>query len=407
MAAIVQDDPYQCLMRKIGYSVGLENMLERVISLTDLYVQQRGLSWATFKDLVDNKFKRKNAAEHFADFYGTLNLVKRAGLGIYPLHNLEILSILRRRFANDETTFLSATKFILTQAILEADGDIFLNALAVDFKVPAFKLLLEEMIRTKRRLIGNVIKSPGALRKICSIIDIQTQPSQKSNKTGELERDSVSRFGKRTVPLGNFKRTTSLSDKVDPDQVTVPDDYLRKIPATRKGWAKDLDLFKDRHKTIKGDNLLHVIDKYLHLRQDAGCYIFWPYSKDLAKLQVTPKDIGAPDLSPWLLLCTIAEGINGVEVAAFVENKDYTQIVDLLQEFHRLYREGNTTLGRIRHQLPLYIAEPCVAAIYSATAQNIPPLPQIIDAETRKHIRRIHKIFITGTEGGIFFSKLK
>lgn len=406
MAAIVQDDPYQSLIRKIGYSVGLENMLDRVISLTNLYVEQRGLSTATFRDLVENRFKRTNATEHFAEFYGALNLTKLSGVGIYPLHNLETLSILRRFLANNEPTFLSATKFILTQAILEADGDIFLNALAAEFKVPVFKTLIEEMVRKKRQLIANVIKSPGASKIIYSIIDIKTQPSQKSNKIGELERDIVSRFGKRTEPLAGFKRTTPLSDKLD-EQITVPDDYLRKVPVTRKRWAEDLDLFENGQRTIKGDSLLHVMDKHLYSKQDTECYILWPYSKDLLKLQLQPKDIGAPSISPWLLLCTIAEGISGVEVSPYGENKDYTQIIDLLQEFHKLYREGNTNLGRIRHQLPLYIAEPCIAALYSANLESIPPLTQIIDAETRKYVRRIHKIFITGTEGGISFSKLK
>lgn len=406
MVAIVQDDPYQSLIRKIGYSVGLENMLERIISLTDLYVEKRGLSTAVFRDLVENKFRRKNAAEHFADFYGTLNLVKYTAAGIYPLHNLDTLSILRRFLANDEATFLSVARFIITFAVLEADGDIFLNALAVEFEASRFKSLIEEMVKRKRQLIKNVIKSPGALKKIYSIIDIKTQPSQKSNKPKELEADTVSRFDRRTEPLNGFKRTTSLSDKLD-NQVHVPDDYLRKVPVTRRGWAEDLDLFRSGQRTIKGDNLLHVMDRNLGSKQDTGCYILWPYAKDLSKLQLQPRDIGMPDISPWSLLCSIAEGINRVNVSAYVENKDYTQIIDLLREFHRLYREGNTTMGSIRHQLPLYIAEPSITALCSANSENIPPLPQIIDAEMKKDVRRINKIFITGTEGGIVFSELR
>lgn len=406
MAAIVQDDPYQCLMRKIGYSVGLEHVVKRAIGLTDLYVEQRELSMATFRDLVENKFKRKNATEHFADFYGALNLVKLAGVGIYPLHNLETLSILRRFLADNESKFLSAAKLVLTQAILEADGEVFLNALAADFRAQAFKQLIEETVRKKRQVMRNVFKSPSALKKIYSIIDIKSQPSQKSNKSRESEGNTISRFEKRTEPLNGSKRTTSLSDKLD-NQVTVPDDYLRKVPATRKGWAEGLGLFENGEKTAKGDSLLHVIDKYLHSKQDTGCYILWPYSKDLAELQLQPRDIEAPDINPWLLLCTIAEGISGEGVSPYNEDEDYTQIVDLLQEFHRLYREGNTTSGSIRHQLPLYIAEPSIVALYSANSENIPPLPQVIDAETKKDVRRIHRIFITGTEGGIVFSKLK
>lgn len=385
MAAIVQHDPYQNLIRKIGYSVGLESLLERVLSLVDSYVALRGLSLVAFRELVENEFKRKkNAWEHFADVYGTLNLVKLVGTGIHPLHNLETLSILRRYLTDNDAVFISAAKIVLTQAILEADGDIFLNALASDFEPQSFKLLVVEMVKKKRQLIRNVIKSTGALKKIYSIIDIKSQPSQKGRHASELVENNVSKFAKRTESLDIVKRTTPLSDGIS-EEVDVPEDYLRKVPVTRKGWAEDLSLFENGQKTVKGSNLLEMLDKYLHAKQETGCYVLWPYSKDLAQLQIRPKDIGSPDINPWLLICAIAKGIGNVDVEPYDSKRDYSQVMAQLKEFHRLYQRGNITYGSIRHQLPLYIAEPSIVALYSANLQSIPPLPDIVDAEAKEN----------------------
>jgi len=393
MADIVQLDPYQCLIRKIGYSVGLEHLRERVISLVDLYIEQRGLSLAAFRDLVEIEFKRKNAAEHFADVYGTLNLIKLIGKNIHPLRNLETLSILRRHLTDDNKSFLAATQTVLIQAILEADGDIFLNGLASDFESEPFKQALINMIKRKRELIRSVIKSPAALKKVYSIIDIKSQPSQKG-KEGEQGGKASSKFAIRTEPLDAVKRTTSLSNGIN-EEIEVPDDYLRKVPATRKSWAEDLGLFENGHKNAKGINLLEALDEYLRVKQETGCYVLWPYAKDLAQLQIKPKDIKTPEISPWLLLCAIGKGVSDIEVEVFDGGRDYSEVITQLKEFHRLYREGNITYGSIRHQLPLYVAEPCIVAVCSANAQGIPPLPAIIDAETKRAFRRVNRIVYT------------
>ena len=402
MADITRLDPYQCLIRKIGYSVGLESLLERVVSLVDLYSEQRGLSYAAFKDLVENGFQRKNAAEHFAELYGTLNIVTLIGRGIHPLHNLDTLSILRHYLVSRKEDFLSATRIVLLQAVLEADGDIFLNGLASDFEPQRFKVNIIEMIKKKRELIRNVIKSPGALKKVDSIIDIKSQPSQKGEQSPDAERQRGSKFIKRTISLGSLKRTTSLSGSSN-GEIDVPDDYLRKVPTTRKNWAEDFALFENGQKSTKGSKLLETLDNQFHVKQETGCYIMWPYSKDLARLQIQPKDIRAPEMNPWLLLCTIATGTNDIKVDTFDEKRDYSEIISLLKEFHALFREGNLTLGSIRHQLPLYVAEPCIVALRAAGGKNIPPLPAIIAAEAKKPYRKV----ISGTDGSLAFSEEK
>ena len=405
MVAIIPDDPYLCLMRKIGYSVGLEYLLERVIALTDLYVEQRGLSYATFQDLILTKFKRKQEAAHdFANFYQQLHLLQLAGQTVYPLYILETLSMLRRYLSGSEKTYMSAAKIVLIQSLLEADGDIFLNALAAEFDASRFKILGESMISKKRESIRSVIKSHALLQKIHRIIDIQSQPSNKGNPRSS-SADSRSRFEKRTEPLDSLqKRTAPLEEKLH-DRVDISDDVLRKIPRTRKGWAEDFSLFEKRSITSKGRNLLNALADNLNLKQDSGCYILWPYSSNLAKLQIKPQEIGATSLTPWELLCTVAQGVEGVRIAPYESEADYTEVVNLLRDFHILYQEGNTERGSIRLQLPLYIAQPCVVGLFGAKSQDIPPIPEILDAEIRRQVRRIEKVIIRETEGGITFPR--
>ncbi len=403
MAAIVPDDPYQCLMRKIGYSVGLENLVNRVRALTDLYVAERRLSYAAFQQLVETSYGRPRATQDFADFYGQLHLLQVAWKTAYPLYTLDALSILRRFLANDEALFGSASKVVLLHAVLEADGDIFLNALAAEFDASRFKILGESMISKKRESIRNVIQSQALLKKIYKIIDIQSQPSNRGNPRSN-STNGQSRFEKRTDPLDNLqKRNTPLRVKLD-DTIDISSDVLRKIPRTRKAWAEDLGLFDKRGITANGRNLLKALDD-LGLKQDSGCYICWPYSSELAKIRIDPKEIGAVGYMPWELLGTIAKGIDNVRVAAFEDTRDYTEIIHLLKDFHKLYQEGNVERGGIRFQLPLYIAQPCLVSLFGAKSQDIPPLPEIIDAEIKREIRRVERVIIRETEGGISFPK--
>lgn len=405
MAAIVPDDPYQCLMRKIGYSVGLENLLERVRALTDLYVAQRRLSYAAFQQLVETSYGRPRATQDFADFYGQLHLLQVAWKTAYPLYTLDTLSILRRYLANDEAAFSSAARVVLLHSIIEADGDIFLNALAAEFDPMKFKALAEDMLIKKQQPMEKVSQSRAFRHRVREIINIKSQPSNRGNRRKEFV-EGESRFRKRTEPLEiSQKRTKPLADEPD-NSIVISDDVLKKVPRTRKAWAKDFGLFGESSITEKGKNLLSVLDNELSLKQDSGCYICWPYSSDLAKIRIEPEKIGATRYAPWDLLVATAKGMENVEVKTFEDKGDYSEIIALLKDFYRLYQEANVERGGIRLQLPLYIAQPCLVGLFSAKCEDIPPLPEIIDVEVKKEVRRVERVAIRETEGGITFPKL-
>ena len=405
MAAIVPDDPYQCLMRKIGYSVGLEYLLERTQALTDLYVAQRRLSYAAFQQLVETSYGRPGATQDFADFYGQLHLLQVARKTAYPLYTLDALSILRRFLANDEALFGSASKVVLLHAVLEADGDIFLNALAAEFDPMKFKALAEDMLIKKQQPMEEVGQSLAFQRRVYEIINIESQPSNRGNRRKESV-EGESRFRKRTEALDmSQKRTKPLADGLD-NAIVISDDVLKKIPRTRKAWAEDFGLFYKSGITEKGQNLLNVLDNDLSLKQDSGCYVCWPYSSDLAKIRIEPEKIGATRYAPWDLLVAVAKGMENVEVKTFNDKGDYSEIIALLKDFYRLYQEANVESGSIRLQLPLYIAQPCLVGLFGAKCEDIPSLPEIIDVEVKKEVRRVERVAIRETEGGITFPEL-
>src|SRR5574341_617380 len=302
MAVIVQTDPYQGLIRKIGYSVGLELLLDRVKKLTDLYVRNRSLSLGMFRDLVEKTFGRKNAVEHFANFYGTLNLLRIIARNIEPLYQLDSLSILRRLFAEESDRFNATVKLVLTQSIIEADGDIFLNGLLSEFQLPDLKGRLESMVETKRRRLSEVMRTPHLLSKIYQIVDIKNQSTAQTDGEKRVESVARGRFPKRTEPLDASRRTSPLN-AIAAVGVNIPQDYLDKITQTRKGWAEDLGLFQGKERTEKGKLLLQELGKsVLSMDEELRTALFWGYSSDLKKIRVMPKDIGAHDCQAWDLL---------------------------------------------------------------------------------------------------------
>ncbi len=373
MAVIAQADPYQSLIRKIGYSVGLEEMVDRVKKLVSLYVKDRSISPGAFRDLVEKEFGRKNAAEHFANFYSTLNLVRVVGRGsntkkpllvggmergpkaLEPLYQLDSLSILRRLFEAKEHKYNIALKVVLTQCVIEADGDIFLNGLLSDFRPDEMKGLLEAMVQTKRRqLIGMM---PGLLSKIYQIVDIKNESKPDSSRQGSAPQG---RFGRRTEPLDSSRRTLPLTLGTE-GEIKIPADYLDKASKTRKGWARDLGLFDDREKTELGKRLLDSLKKcVISTSTKPPAALFWGYRSDLERIHLKPDKLGLGDFDceAWDLLCAIADSHRGNAASPRAETSNPDELFAFLRRTYDLYKEGNSSKGLIRNSLPLYVAEP-------------------------------------------------
>lgn len=425
MAVIVQADPHQSLIRKIGYSIGLEDLVERVKKLVLLYVKDRAVTAGAFRDLVehDEVFSRKNAVEHFANFYGMLNLVRvtawnhSGGLGskvkrtaipkaMEPIYQLDSLSILRRLFASDDAKYDTALKVVLTQSIVEADGDIFLNGLLSDFQPSEMKVRLETMVRTKRRLLRRVMRNAGLLSKIDQIVNIKNESDRGSSERHELGPQG--RYGRRTESLDSSRRTSQLTRPTE-NAVVIPTDYLDKVSTTRGGWARDLGFFQKGMKTERGVRLLETLEKgdnkrLISVVENPATAIFWGYGSDLQRMRLEPSKIDASDCEAWDLLNAIAGAFCGNAPSSIAVAPESDEIFSLLRRSYGLYKEGSSSKGLIRNSFPLYVAEPVLAGWCVGEARQLPDLDNILEGEYTKKVRRVQKMIIRGTAGALFFT---
>jgi len=411
MAAIIQADPYQTLSRKIGYSVGLENLRERVKQLVSLYSGKQGLSLADFKDLVEigwgrKKGKAKTAPyEHFANFYSTLNLVRLFGRDIEPLYQLDSLSILRSLLGAQEDKYDRAVKVVLAQSIIESDGDVFLNGLQSEFDPLRFEALLKEMVEEKWRRLDAVFPSLQLRAKLRQLVSIKNQSVVQDEGQKTRRSSSADRFTRRTTPLTALRRTSLLSN-APAGVVEIPEDYLDKVRSSRRGWAIDLGLFDAKGRTEQGTSLLeHLILQHVVSSDGIGrVALFWGYTSNLRRIRIEPKQLSSEGCEAWDLLIAISQGYSPESKTSPARMDPYPDVVDFLADVFRLYRKARTDKALIRNSLPMYIAEPVLVAWCVAQGVSIPPLHDTLEREFKKQTRRrVQKMKIRDTAGALFF----
>jgi len=400
MAAIAQSNPYAALSRKIGYSVGLEYLLERVTALTTRYARERRLGMVDWRALVAEDFGRAKgpAFEHIANFFSTLSLIRIVGNEVHPLYGLEILAILRRFFENDDAKFSVALRMVLSKLVIEADGDITLNALFAGFERDATRDRIAGMVQTKWEALSRNLTNPGIQDKVWELVSIR---SQGSDRIGEGQSGGGGPFAKRTQPLAAALRRREPREKER--RIEVPDSYLDKILPTRKGWATDLNFFENGNLTDRGTLLLSRLGT-LGLAAPNGSYVFWPYPHELAPLRISASDLGFKEVEDWGLLTTIA-GVFGATIANAVDDED--ALISLMRHCYDLYKTGSEGRGSIRHQIPLYVLKPVIAGIALGDGTAVPPLPSFVSKEIRGEVRRFDFTNIRGTEGALVFRGAK
>ena len=399
MAAIAPSDPYQALSRKIGYSVGLEFVADRVNKLVDLYVADGDVSFASWTKLVEDFGRKKGldrAKIEFANFFGALGLIRLNGREVQVLPGLDTLSILRRFIADDEDAYAKAYRTVLGYYLVSADGDILLNCLAGSFTPLSVKPRLEGMVRSKWDRLSRVIKNPGLQKKVWDIIAIKSERGEKGGKTV-----SKSPFSPRGGP-SPFERRREPFDASPSINFSVENSYLEKVLPTRKGWATDLELYANGHITDSGRRLLSDLGA-LGLKCGEESFCFWPYEAELTSLRIKAKELGIEPISDWALLCTLAIALGGIPAQAAVDDATAEEVLNTIQQFHALYRSGSKFRGSIRHQLPIYVAKPLIVARSVAEGRPIPPLMEIVDKEARSARRRVTVTHIRGTEGALVF----
>jgi hypothetical protein len=395
MVAIVQSNPYLVLSRKIGYSVGLESLIRNVKALVRKYASDGRISLADWRGIVENDFGRGGLAyQHIADFLSALNLIKIIGNELYPLYGLDVLSILRRYLETDEA-FDRALKVVVTQFLIEADGDIFLNVLDASFDREKARSNIVLSIDTKWTALRGTFVNPAIQDRVWDIVSIRSQT------IGQMGSDETSAsgspFAKRTKPLSSLTRKVEVRE--EKYVVEVPDSYLKKILQTRKGWAEDLEYFSEKEITDRGRVLLNRLSD-IGLRNQNGAIVFWPYASELAPLRLDYHSLNSIPVDNWAVACGIAIA-NGASVSD--DSISDTDLIEVMRKVFQLYRSGNAARGSIRHQVPIYVMKPSIVGIFTGENQPIPPLPKFIETEIRGSLRRFDFTNVRGTEGALVF----
>ncbi|THF60383.1 hypothetical protein [Pseudothauera rhizosphaerae] len=370
MVATIHRDPYRLLIRKIGYSVGLEHTLERVRDLADLYAGEGSVTSSNISELLRTKWGLKT--NNILDFFNELDLVRSEANTIFVLPTLDALAILRRELT--ETDFELALRAVLLCSMLSSDGDIFLNCLSAHFDRDAVRARLISMVELKRARVKAVIRTPQAARKIDRFIAIETQ---KTNKGGAVAGQGINALHRREML--EIKRGPLAAESSMP--AAVSDDYLRKVPGRRRDWAITLGLIDDEGSlTGSGERLMAL---FARLEQEGtGTFTFWPYPDELRQLNLKDSDVlwVTPDRES--IIYGLKEVMTSEAFGAALCPHEAT--VEWLIAIFASYRALNPARSMVRVELPLRVARLVALGFSCANSpKDYDVLATVMEAQSR------------------------
>ncbi|WGD54165.1 hypothetical protein QA641_09865 [Bradyrhizobium sp. CB1650] len=388
MAALAQSNEFSIFISKIGYSVGLEFTLERLRDFATVYAGKDSLSYADISRLVQGKKPEGWGLDNFhvLDVLQSLGVVSVRKGQVSVLEVGETLGILKRLQLNDQLsgeTFDRGLMFIFAHALVQADGDIFLNALASDFDPEEFRNRLHRMIEHKWSILEQAFKTKSRREALYRTVNIEAQ----ENNPGSRGLSGISRTAidpNRLAPkLGPLRSTVSRPE------IKISAAYLRKALPRRKAWALSLGLCNhDGGLTPQGSYFLSCL-------QNAGyagptCLCLWPLKHEI----INPKFIGLdlaesiPVLSSWDFLCLIGSALQFLPPQARPKPKDMVDELQTVLTIFETYRSLNLSKSILRVELPVRVAYRCFLVLH-AGAKTIAPLPDLIAAEQHSRSPRI------------------
>jgi len=360
---------YQIFMRKIGYSVGLEHTFDRITDLCDLYIAEGQITLALWQDLVHKRWGLKK--DNIGDFFSALGLISRSRTKVDVLSGLDMCAIART--IDDERVALKAAIILL---IIEHDGEIFLNALASDFRSDDFVIRLTRLISYKRRVLFDIYRAPEIQAQLAKIVGIERQAS---NIGGAGRAQSLSEQ-RRSAPLA--KRTESLRGPVIP-QVEISDDYLRKVLPRRRDWAMSLGLYSPVDGDVStGGRLLGYLGQ-LGLVIEDGPVVLWPFSHEISRFRINPTQFEGRVIDYWDLARAALLACGG-ELSESGEDADREFLIDMCRSQLEKFRNLNRPKAMLRRELPLTIGYLTLGAGFHLAGRRIPPIPKLIAEEQQR-----------------------
>lgn len=372
MAAIALSEPYAIAIRKIGWSVGLEYTFSRVDDLVRLYVAKKEVSITNWHQLVHHKEHGWGlSTDLIGDFFASIGLVRVSRREIQILPCLDALALAYIEISDTEKS-QQALRIILGSFIVLADGDIFLNFLAGEFKREMVEARLREMILTKRNHFLQVMKSPQLSNRLTRIISIDVQST---NTGGAAVRKSLSEK-RRLQPLE--ARTAPLSQRIDPTKFEVSNDYFRKVTPKRKDWAASLGLIdQESNLNERGKNFL----KKFHILTGSPEYqgiAYWPHVNELERIHLSPEKLNIPNITLWKHINAMFEGLSEATVNS---SNPITQndVSDLLSRMFSTYKSLTPKRSLLRKEMPISVFMHAAVAVFFSKNEALPPLDTLVN----------------------------
>ena len=381
MAATAHADPYAIFMRKIGYSVGLENTLDRVNDIVAAYLRDRDVSLASWEELVSSPDHWRLKTTNIADVFRSLRLIHRTAGDVLVLENLDAMAIASTLLGHPSQV-AEARAFLLLWAILVNDGEIFVNLLLAGFQDRSIEQVLTTMMRRKRAALASFAKGKESIARINRIINIDRQVSNRGSAGGGRSVASL----RRTEPLLSSRSGFRPSTRTD--EIVFSDDYFRKVPPKRRDWARDLGLWTgEAGFTQRGKDFIRALAGSGYVDAQGG-FTFWPMDYELLRSGFHPNLLPETPKSLWATLLDFAGAYSGLTLKE-TAGSDPGDAVTLVRQIMSVYRTLHVRKGMLRRELPILVAYPVVVACASATRSPVVNMPDAIAAEQRGEHRRI------------------
>lgn len=374
MLATAPSSDFTPFMRKIGYSVGLEFLLDRVRAFGVVYGDAEVFGYGDVVRLVQKDWGLKTL--NVLDVFRSLGVVSVKNGEVAILEMGDALAVTWRD--RDNIDYESASAFYLTHAIVSADGDIFLNALASGFDEEGFRQSIERMIEHKWSILETRFSTADLRRRFYKAVNIELQANNSGSRGGQGR-------GLGLPPVGSPLGHGPLSGPVSRPAIQLSADYLRKTLVTRRAWALALGLADAAgNPTSQGRNLLNAVS-------DAGfggpsCIAMWPLDHE-----VYPTGIGSGDYYPrldsWSFMVVVAKGLGLIDEPVPWGAGVHERAINDVERWFSLYWSINQSKRMVRNQMlgrVLYRLE-----IAKSLGQAPLPLPTVFDREMESDSPRL------------------
>ena len=354
MADIVHSSGRHLLVRKIGYSAGLENTRARLALLVDMYSTEHQITDTDWTNLVQQKYRR-DAKLHFENFFKVINVLRREQGRLVALPTLEALTILRKLLPAERELFDAAIDPILLFALTLADGELLGNLMCARFISENVEDQLSIYREAKLQYFYNTYKNENDRRELHRCIDFKELPKPKKKDARPKGPFADTRLLEDEGQKGPFTSARQLENEDPYDfRVSLSDDWYKKVPGRRESWARDLGLWSEGGCTDRGTAYLSLLRSFLPKGiAESRAAILMPTDLEFSANYLT-WELGLEDLVSFDKLLT-GIGQLFIEDSATPFDLSEAELVQLVRKTKELFSANDLRFSRIRKELPLTI----------------------------------------------------